>query len=217
MYFGQHIEHVMTWHVQYWWWCPSLGLNIAMWPKTVLHLRLCMLKQDQQPIFCKWPNTFKTNCDHVEHNTIDCSHIIHSLVIRLVQESLLKRKKNGNMIVRVGLNKLAEQLSITTCPNSLSDAYELYCKMVLTAAKKSISCTICKVYVMTRNVKIYIESTQEQRAPKAGTQQQTSSSAEYTTITSKDWQGRSTQLTPHTPIVRCDKSWPYWLDVNTHS
>lgn len=40
--------------------------------------------------------------------------------------------------------------------------------MIQTAAKNGIPCTICKVYVMTRNVNIYFEPTQKQKAPQAG-------------------------------------------------
>lgn len=63
------------------------------------------------------------------------------------------------------------------CPNNLNNAYKSYCKMILTAAKKSIPCGICKVNVMTRNVKIYFVPTQKQKTPKVGTKQQMSSSA----------------------------------------
>lgn len=65
------------------------------------------------------------------------------------------------------------------CSNNLNEAYESYCKMLLTAAKKNIPHGIHKAYIpagMT-NVKTYFIPMQKHRTLRIGTKQQTSSIA----------------------------------------
>lgn len=117
------------------------------------------------------------------------------------------------MIGRVGLNKLAEQLLFYH-----HFPQQVVLQDVPTAANKSMPCGICKTYVMRRNVNIYFVPTEKQKAPEAGTQQQMSSSASWTTITSKDWQNRRLNWL-HTlqSSGMANSEYADWREVHTQS